>query len=50
MIELVKECVNAHDRCAGTVECPYCEIKMPPRDAITGKFVEYKEIYNDRNA
>ncbi len=37
-MELMTECINAHDRCDGG-PCPYCEPANPLRDADTGRFV-----------
>lgn len=44
--KLETECVNAHDMCYETqFGCPYCEVKQPPRDAETGRFVSLTNAY-----
>jgi hypothetical protein len=44
MAELMKECVNAHERCYGGLgaPCPFCEPVWPPRTS-DGRFIRFNE-------
>lgn len=39
--KLIVKCVNAHDRCEGTISCPYCEPVFPLRTE-DGRFAKVK--------
>lgn len=43
MTEYMKECVNAHEFCAGSFPCPYCENKMPLRTE-DGRFASWSDL------